>query len=724
MLYYLTAAGLIAHTYFWGLGLAWLALPRVWRRWGWVFAPGFGLALQSAVVWAGTHTAVAGTDAYARTSGLIPMFLLVAALVRRAGRMPRGWLGVMVVMLVAGWMLVSPMTKPGRGLTASSLGSCDQADYAAGARVFQEFSRDDRTGFLGLPEVTKVRSADYFFDFWLRLNHFTPSAVLAHNAAVFGVESYRLVSVTAAVLVLLNLPLVLFLARVTVGVRGRWLIGLVALYAFSPLNAYAVHQGMLGQLYAAQGIALLTLATFGASRAAHGSRRVWPFLPLVLAAFWLLAGSYNFILLVCLAPAGAWLLAQLWSRRNLPAILRVLALLATGLALCAGLFWGRFAGLIERFSLFQQYDFGWVVPLFSPEGWLGLLQDTGLNAAPTAVRVALSLGVTGLWLAGLAMLWRRQKSSAMAALALVLPVVFGWSLLAWEARVRANASYDAYKLISVFYPGLLAGLGCWLAAAQQRSRSVQRAASVVLTIILAVNVLLAGEFRRQMATPPLRVDRNLAELGRLEQDDRITSLNMVVEDYWSRLWANAFLLRKAQYFAIHTYEGRLNTALKGEWNLSDSVLHLAPLRMEDFRRINERYHLVRAAAPGLLQANFADGWYAGERSGSSRWRWSGGRGRILVVNPTGAPVRAELRLRVRALAPRELTLRLEQHVIGGQLLAGSLQEVVFENFRLQPGGTVLSLASEATAAGPGAGDARTLAFALYDFELHTLAVEK
>src|SRR5260370_4885521 len=127
-------------------------------------------------------------------------------------------------------------------------------------------------------------------------------------------------------------------------------------------------------------------------------------------------------------------------------------------------------------------------------------------------------------------------------------------------------------------------MGWWLGGEEECRGSVEGAARVVLTIILATNVLLAREFRRQMAAPPLRVDRSLVELGRLEQDDRITSLNMVVEDYWSRLWANAFLLRKAQYFAIHTYEGRLNTALRGEWNLSDSVLHLAPLRAEDFRR--------------------------------------------------------------------------------------------------------------------------------------------
>ena len=32
------------------LGLAWLAVPRVWRHWWWALAPGLGVALQSAVL--------------------------------------------------------------------------------------------------------------------------------------------------------------------------------------------------------------------------------------------------------------------------------------------------------------------------------------------------------------------------------------------------------------------------------------------------------------------------------------------------------------------------------------------------------------------------------------------------------------------------------------------------------------------------------------------------
>jgi hypothetical protein len=722
MLYYLTGAGLIVHALFWGFGLALLALPRIWRRWAWVFAPGFGFALQSAVVWAGTHTLLAGTDAYAWWSESIPALLLIAAVVRDRRGILWKWPGLWILTIFAGWLILVPMTKPGAGLTTSSLGNCDQADYAAGARVFQEFSRDDRTGFLGLPEVTKVRSADYFFDFWVRLNHFTPSALIAHNASIFGVESFRLVSVTAVAVMLLNIPIVLFMGRLTVGLRGIWLIGFGALYALSPLNAYAIYHGQLGQLYATQGIAVLTVAVFGASRVAHSGRSVWPFFALIFAAFWLLAGSYNFILPVCLAPAGTWLAIQVWRRRNWRAAGRLLAMVAAAFGSCVVLFWGRFDGLIERFSLFHQYNFGWAVPLFSPEGLLGIFGDSDLHPWPMVVRVILSALVLGLSVAGLTALWRREKTHALAALALVLPVVFGWSILAWEARVRANASYDAYKIISVFFPGLLAGAVCWLAAVRRRSWCVRIGAAGILLLILAANLSLDGHFRRRMANPPLRATRNIAELSVLEKDPTITSLNNLVEDYWRRLWANVFLLRKPQYFAIHTYEGRLNTELKGEWNLSDSLLRTEPLRDEDYRPFSVVFYLVRAAAPGLMKASFTEGWYNEERSGPRRWRWSSGEGRILLSNPSGVPARVRLRLSVQSLLPQPMAVHFGAETLATQSLDASSQVVEFESILLPPGPTVLTLTSAALS--PGGTDSRLLAFALYGLEMRTLALEK
>jgi hypothetical protein len=386
-------------------------------------------------------------------------------------------------------------------------------------------------------------------------------------------------------------------------------------------------------------------------------------------------------------------------------------------------FLGRFDGLIERFSLFEQYNFGWAVPLFSPEGWLGIVKDPGLHAWPLSVRVMLSASVIGIWFAGLAVLWKREADRALAALALVLPVIFGWGLLVWESRIRSNASYDAFKLFSVFYPGLLTGLCCWLPAASRARIGWRWGAGVLLGLVLAANIVVALKFHRAMAKPPLRAGRNLVELGRLEQEPRVASLNMLVDDYWSRLWANAFLLKKPQYFLTHTYEGRLNTALKGEWNLSDSFLNSIPLHTEDRIAINARFHAERVAAPGFVQASFADGWYREESGNGQRWRWSNGNGNIVLTNPADAPVHAALSLEVRSVSPRHLEIRLGTQVVAASDLDGTYQKIAVNDFIIQPGRTVLTLVSEAS---PGAGqtDSRRLAVALYVFELRALAPGK
>lgn len=728
MLYCLIALGLVLHAYLWGAGLAGLLVPRGWRRWWWVFAPGLGWALQSAVVWAGAHTSLAGTAQYARWSEALPLLLLGWVAGRRALPVAggRGARGALVLMVLAAGVLIWPMAAAGRGLTASSLGSCDHADYAAGARVFQEFSRDDREGFMGLTEVTKVRSADYFFDYWLYLNHFTPSALLAHNAAVFGVEFYRLISVSAALLVALNLPLVLFLARVMMGIRGRWLLGLGAVYALAPLNAYAVHHGALGQLYAAQGIALLTVAAWGAERAARHGQRLMPYGLLMLAGFWLLAGSYNFILTVCLAPAAAWWLIQLARHRQGAAAGRTAVMTALALLACVALFWGRIQGLWERFSLLEQYNFGWVVPLVTPASWLGLVKNAQLEpwTAPWLPGITiLALVAVVAWVCGLRGLWRGSRERFWAALALVVPVVLGWALLAWESRSRANASYDAYKLVSVFYPGLLAGFVGWLALADRAGRGGRRLMGAVLALLVVANAGAAYAFVVRMSAPPLRLEKSLTDLSKLEADPRFASLNMRIDDFWSRLWANALLLRKPQYFVSHTYEGRLNTALKGGWNLHDGLMRVVPLNDADYVQITPRFHVVRADAPGLLTAELGEGWYSEERSGVVSWCWGNGRGRIVVQNPTGRPVRAVLRLQVMALtAGGEAVVRQEERVVGRKKLDGTIEDLAVNRLHLPPGRTVLTVEYPPSTRQQG-NDDRTLALALYRCRLKVAAWE-
>jgi hypothetical protein len=722
MWFYLFAAAVFLHTCFWGAGLSALVLPRRWRRWWWVFCPGLGLALQSAVVWTGAHTNLPGTNSYAAWSEVLPAALLVLGWRRRGeiGRAfaaLRGAIGLAAIIVVAGWLLLSPMAAVSGRPTTISIGSCDAADYAAGARVLQEFAHDDHVGFLGLTEVTHIRSVDYFFDFWLRLNHFTPSAVLAHNGSILRERPHALAGVTGVALVLLNLPATMFLARVAMGLRRGWLLGLTALLAVSPLQAYAVFHVALGQLFAVQGILLLTIAVFGAVR--HG--RPWACAPLAVAGFWILAGSYNMLLPVCLAPAGAWLVAQAFWRRNWRVVATTIAMLGAALAVCAAFGWARFAGLAERFSLLNQYDFGWPVPLVTPEGWLGLITGPRLQPWPAAGRLLAIVVTLVAWLAGVAGLWRRRRGSALAALAFVTPVAFGWALLAWEAHVRANASYDAYKLIAAFQPEFVIGLGCVLALPQAGSFPRRQLVALVLALVLCGNLFAIVRFRHAATHSALRVHGSLLELSSLERDARIRSVNMRLTEFWARLWANQLLLRMPQYFETHSYEGRLNTEMKGEWDLSDSPIHTIPFFRKDYIAINGRFHLTRVGADGEFTASFGRGWHAPESGSVEGWRWTSGDAEIKVVNPGTRPLRVHVSLRAHALTPRDLHVLANDVEVGACKLGTEPEKFDLGELVLAPGPTTLALRASLPAGWAGGDDDRMLSVALHKLTLRAIA---
>ena len=89
-------------------------------------------------------------------------------------------------------------------------------------------------------------------------------------------------------------------------------------------------------------------------------------------------------------------------------------------------------------------------------------------------------------------------------------------------------------------------------------------------------------------------------------------------------------------------------------------------------------------------------------------------------NPGAVTVRANLHLEVRAVVPRRLAIELDGRVVATRDLDNSRREIYVSDLRLPPGRTVLTLAAEA-AAGTG-GDARSLAVALYRFDLRAVAL--
>ncbi len=321
MTYFAVAFGLLLHSFFWGTGLAVLAMPRPWSRFWPILAPIAGFALQSAVGGVAIYAGLPGTRSFGWPSELIPALLLFAGMRKRGWRMAAdaGNLGgVWLVCAASLAALVLPLSQASRGLTTASLGSCDAADFASGGRVFMEFARHDRGGFLGLTEVVRVMSVDNFFDFWLRLNHFTPAALIALNGTIFGCAPYQITGLLNAVLLVAAIPTVFWAARAIMGYRGWISVGVAALYGFGPIPWYAAYHAAMGQLVAAPGIGLITwigIATWRRGAACSVGRR-YAYGGVLAIAYALVLGGYNFMIVFCLIPAIAYAIGlAIWQKR-------------------------------------------------------------------------------------------------------------------------------------------------------------------------------------------------------------------------------------------------------------------------------------------------------------------------------------------------------------------------------------------------------------------------
>jgi hypothetical protein len=223
-----------------------------------------------------------------------------------------------------------------------------------------------------------------------------------------------------------------------------------------------------------------------------------------------------------------------------------------------------------------------------------------------------------------------------------------------------------------------------------------------------------------MSRPPLRVERELGELGKIEAMPDVKSVNLLIPDMWSRLWANAFLLRKAQYFETHTYEGRLNTPLRGDWDLEGGIVSLR-LPGDARRQITPRFALVSTRADQFLRVSTGDGWHGidYEPGRPERWQWTGRDAVLLVDNPQGGARRIRCVFDARSLGERELSLRAEngEAVAPPVRLGAQRTQVGFGPFAVPAGRSrwILHSAQPATPAGPE--DPRLIAVCVYNLAI-------
>ena len=125
---------------------------------------------------------------------------------------------------------------------------------------------------------------------------------------------------------------------------------------------------------------------------------------------------------------------------------------------------------------------------------------------------------------------------------------------------------------------------------------------------------------------------------------------------------------------------------------------------------------IRAGAPYL--ARHEAGWAGVERDEKTRWAWSAGRGDVTIefARPVTAPIR--LRLRVRAIQPRELEVRAGNTLLWRGPVGERREWVEFEAPLTEPRTLRLTLSSPAAPVREnGTLAARALSFALYDVEV-------
>jgi len=725
MIHYIVAFGMLLHVSFWGAGLAMIGMPRSWRRFWPVLVLPAGFALQSAAVWFGALADLPGTLSYAWPAELLPLALLGFGLYQRGlkpavsdlGRF--GLVGAAVVGCLG--LLVLPLALASPGLNTISLGSNDAADYAAGARVLMEFASSERGGFLGLTEVVRVQSVDNFFDYWLRLNHFTPAALMALNGAILQCRPHELASLLTMLLLAGSLPLVFWVSRAAIGYSGGVSVIIAAVYGISPVTWYAVAHVAPGQLLAAQAIALITWSGVALWRGRLTWRRGARFGGGLAIGYWLLLGSYNFMLLLCLVPAVAYagsqaLAANQWRRLGVWS-LAMLAPLA-GVAL---IFFGRVAGLAERFRLLREYDFGWRIPALGPEGWLGMVRGPDLSPWTWGgLHWLLAAGVVVLLAWSLHRGWRQRRRGVWLVACLAAPILVGYTYLETRgALLGTNASYDAYKLFASFFALLLPAFCWWVTLRRSHRLTEWLGVAAIGAGVIGFNLVACVLFIVSLARPPLLVDGELRQLRRIEPMSDVRSVNLLIPDMWSRLWANAFLLSKEQYFLTHTYEGRLNTPLRGEWDLEGGRVSLL-LPGESRRQLTPRFALVDTRSPGFVRALPAAGWHGEEAIPGTdvRWRWTTADAQIEIENPHERARRLSVRLDGHALGSREVSLALvdakevETVTIGPNRTKTDLPPVM-----VPPGRSVLRLRSVQPALPAGAGDGRRLAICVFQLEL-------
>jgi hypothetical protein len=335
--------------------------------------------------------------------------------------------------------------------------------------------------------------------------------------------------------------------------------------------------------------------------------------------------------------------------------------------------------------------------------------------------------VVGLlaWATARAVAERRKKT--WIAVAVTVPVLAGYGFLQWRGlQLGTNASYDAYKLFAVFYPVMLPAFCWWITLRWSRRLTEWLGVMGVAILVLLGNAVGTGMIAWRLAAAPLIVDKGLREVRKIEAMPEVASVNVLLPDMWSRLWANALLLGKPQYFLTDTYEGRWHSALKGQWDLERGIVSVRPTG-GGRRDVGGGLAAVDTRSAEFVRVALGDGWYDEESDGRTggRWRWTKGDATWRIENPHAWPLRVVCTLDGWSLGARDLTLEVAGANGAGasaplaeaaRSLSAQRVKTTFAEIVVPPGGATVRLKSMQPWMGVVGGETRALGLCVFGLE--------
>ncbi|MBN1595630.1 hypothetical protein JW933_06870 [candidate division FCPU426 bacterium] len=531
-------------------------------------APWIGYGIVVLWGWYAYKMDLTGTDGYAwylAAPLLLLTFLTVWFKRRELKEMirwrDRDFLAPLIIGVVCFFIVSLPYIMQTSQATAMSYANNDIADTDSIASFLKEFNRTSTEGFLGQRPVFKDLADSIIFG--------GPYSI-AFAATVLKLETFPLQNVSLHVFYIFGVFILYSFLREVFVYRPLPAAAVTLLFGTSPVLYYTQYQTFQAQIIGmGLSIVLYLLFFFGMREKNPWSIRL-SYIPLLVLMNWGIAYTYpHMLIIVCVLQAGVLLLAAVTGQER-AGVVRGVVLLGLGTGIMLALYPPRAQELASMFWQRGQVEAGWFISWLFPDFLLGFtFKHPDLVPGGGWKRVLISAGLLWLLASGMLHTFGKDRRLFWLAICLLGMILGGYALLAFAGRTdKGWGGYKSYKFVTFFLPILLAVFYLRFREFDWRAQGYRhRLLAAIGVCIIIINTYSAFRVVRMMQKTHKTVSGEMADLKKIRQEPRVSSINILGADWWAILWETDILMNKRLYFETSTYCGRSASALEGEWDL-------------------------------------------------------------------------------------------------------------------------------------------------------------